>query len=314
MDAPHLSIYIEQKIPYFRIQAKQVKALRAALPRVTITWCRTPDSFLRSLKTADIVLANRFKQPWFDAAPRLRHLFTPAAGHDVMNVIPPASVQMHYSTHHGPIMAETVLGLMLAMNRGLYTAYRSQLQHELWNYGALDNLRLLHGSHAVIFGFGHIGACIGACLKPFNVRITGIRRSRLDERPAWFTPEDALLSPKHLLRTLKTADHLILVLPSGAETTHLIGARELSQLPRHAVIYNVGRGNCIDEDALAAALRGQRIAGACLDVYEHEPLTEVSPLAQNLPGLVRLPHASCFAPIYVDWFIRDVIPQIEKLV
>lgn len=314
MDTPHLCIYIEQVIPYFRIQAKQVNALRAALPHATVTWCKTDAAFMRALKTADIALANRFKQPWFDAAPRLRHLITPAAGHDVMNVDAPESVQVHYSTHHGPIMAETVIGLMLAMNRGLYTAYRNQLNNDLWNYGAMDNLRLLRGSHAVILGFGHIGACIGAYLKPFDVRITGIRRSRLAERPAWFTAQDTLLSPEHLRQALKDADHLILVLPSGAETTCLIGACELQRLPRHAVIYNVGRGNCIDEAALAAALREQRIAGACLDVFQHEPLTKDSPLAQNLPGLVRLPHASCFAPTYIDWFIRGILPLLKKLV
>ena len=77
-------------------------------------------------------------------------------------------------------------------------------------------------------------------------------------------------------------------------------------MKRTAVIVNVGRGNAIEEKALASALKARRIAGAYLDVFKKEPLCCDSPLSKNLPGLVRLPHASAFAPEYLPMFFREM--------
>jgi len=122
-----------------------------------------------------------------------------------------------------------------------------------------------------------------------------------------------VMSASLLDAMLPTVDHLILALPSDASTDKLIGARQLARLPRHAVIYNVGRGNCIDEAALADALVSRTIAGACLDVFAEEPLTCKSPLAADLPGLVRMPHASAYGDMYMDFFMDEVIPVIRTI-
>ena len=72
--------------------------------------------------------------------------------------------------------------------------------------------------------------------------------------PAEFAAGDALRSTADLDRVLPTADHLVLCLPATPETDNLLDRRRLGLLPAHAVVYNVGRGNAIDEDALADAL------------------------------------------------------------
>ena len=72
------------------------------------------------------------------------------------------------------------------------------------------------------------------------------------------------------------------------------------------MLVNVGRGNAVDEAALADALRRRRLAGAYLDVFKKEPLTPDSPLAADLPGLVRLPHMSAFAPEYLPLFFQEL--------
>jgi phosphoglycerate dehydrogenase-like enzyme len=86
----------------------------------------------------------------------------------------------------------------------------------------------------------------------------------------------------------------------------MVDARLLRRMKNTAVIVNVGRGNAIDEDALADALKRRRIAAAFLDVFKREPLTEDSPLAADLPGLFRLPHGSAFSPDYLKLFFREL--------
>jgi phosphoglycerate dehydrogenase-like enzyme len=174
-------------------------------------------------------------------------------------------------------------------------------------------MRLLRGSHAVIIGFGHIGDWIARLLKPFGIRITGVRRNPPVKRPAYFTEGDSIVPVSQLDEVLPTADHVILALPSDTGTDNLLGARQFKKMARHAVLYNIGRGNCIDEVALVKALKTRAIAGACLDVFTQEPLRKGHPLAQNLPGLIRLPHASAFADEYMVRYTDEIIPIIRSL-
>lgn len=299
-------------MPYFSVKARHVARLRSAFPDADVTWCRTKGSFVKALPHIQVALSWAFRQEWFALAPHLRRVATPAAGRDFFALNPPASVKVRYGTHHGPIMAETVIGLMLAFDRGLFTAYRRQLQGELWPRDALYNVRRLAGSHAVIVGFGHIGETIGHMLKPFGVRITGVRRTVPRKVPSWFCEGDAVVPASELDAALRQADHVIVVLPSDTGTDRLFDAARLARLPKRAVLYNVGRGNCIDEAALARALERGSLRGACLDVFAQEPLTADSPLARDLPGLVRVPHASAFADSYIDLFLDEVIGWLKK--
>jgi phosphoglycerate dehydrogenase-like enzyme len=306
-------VFQEAEVPYFRIGARHVARLRAAFPEARVTWCRTEGAFTRALPRAAAAVTWAFRQEWFARAPRLRCVLSCAAGRDFHRLDPPPGVTLRYGAFHGPLMAETVLGMMLAFNRGLFTAYRRQLEGDLWPRGPLyGTVRLLRGSHAVIVGFGHIGQTIGELLKPFGVRVTGVRRTPPKRMPAGFGKEDRVVPAERLDGVLPEADHLILVLPSDTGTDKLIDAGRLARLPRRAVVYNVGRGNCIDETALAKALKTGALRGACLDVFAKEPLTAESPLAGDLPGLVRLPHASAFADEYTDRFLDEIIPWLGK--
>ena len=99
---------------------------------------------------------------------------------------------------------------------------------------------------------------------------------------------------------------LIMALPSDTGTDNLVDASVLRTMKRSAVLVKVGRGNAVDEAALAKALRSRRIAAAYLDVFKREPLTPASPLAADIPGLVRIPHGSAFAPEYLPLFFREL--------
>jgi len=277
------------------------------------------ETFLETLPGATVALTNTFRQEWFGRAPKLRYILCPAAGRDVLSPVPldpPPEVYIHYGTFHGKLMAETVAGLMLAFNRGILLAYKEQLAGNLWPTAQLRKpgaVRLLRGSRAAIVGFGHLGQWISKTLISLGVNVTGIRRTPPGLRPEWFRAGDRVMSASLLDAVLPAVDHLILALPSDATTDKLIGARHLAKLPPHAVVYNVGRGNCIDEEALADALVSRRISGACLDVFAEEPLTGKSPLSADLPGLVRMPHASAYSDMYMDFFMGEVIPIIRTI-
>lgn len=306
-----LTVYHESRVPYFAMRQCHISRLRAALPETRVIWCRTKRGFLRVLPQTDVVVAWAFRQEWFERAPRLNAILSSAAGRDFYKLDPPTSVTLRYGTFHGTLMAESVLGMMLSVNRGLYAAYRAQMHGDLWPQPELhQGLRLLHGSHAVILGFGHIGRKIGEYLKPFGVRVTGVRRSRR-RAPKWFGRGDRSLTMEGLDNALTEADHLIMVLPSDTGTDNLMDKRRLALLPRRAVIYNVGRGNSIDEEALARSLQRGELRGACLDVFAQEPLEASSPLSANLPGLVRLPHATAFAQEYLERFLDEIIPVLR---
>ncbi len=86
-------------------------------------------------------------------------------------------------------------------------------------------------------------------------------------------------------------DVLVVASPLTEQTRHLIGAEEITALPAHAVVVNVGRGPVIDEPALITALAEGRLAGACLDVFEQEPLPADNPL-WDLDNVIVSPHSA----------------------
>jgi gluconate 2-dehydrogenase len=118
----------------------------------------------------------------------------------------------------------------------------------------------------------------------FGMRVIYHNRTRLDA-----ATEDrcqaSFVSKEQLLRT---ADHLVLVLPYSAASHHAIGAAELAQMKPSATLVNIARGGIVDDSALAAALRNKTIAAAGLDVFEGEPKVQQDLL--NLPNVVLTPH------------------------
>src|SRR5690349_7969527 len=160
-----------------------------------------------------------------------------------------------------------------------------------WRYDMFAGAEV-HGSTLGILGMGRIGQGIakrGA--HGFGMNVIYHNRSRL-------SPElEAACKARYVGKEelLKTADHLVLVLPYSAESHHAIGAAELAQMKPTATLVNIARGGIVDDAALAQALRDQRIAAAGLDVFEGEP--KVHPDLLTVPNVVLTPHiASATVP------------------
>ena len=272
---------------------------------IKVIICPDKDSFLKALQDADTVFVWTFKQEWLELAPKLKRIITPAAGKDFLIVDPPAGISVEYSSFHGKLIGETVMGMMLGHARGIFEAYRLQDTAQ-WPRKELDtHMTLLRGKQITILGFGSIGSSIAEMAKPFGARICGIRRTA-QSRPEYFSGEDRIAGIDEIDSILPDTDHLVLCLPRTEATTDIISKSRINLLPRHAVIYNVGRGNSIDEADLVDALESHRIAAAYLDVFREEPLPPDSPL-RSCHNCFIMPHASVFAPEFMDFFVEEFL-------
>lgn len=301
-----IAIYLESAVPVFAPTEAQAARFRARLgPGAEIALCRSESEFLAALPRAEVAVVWTFRQEWFALAPRLRAVCTPAAGRDYFRVVPPPGVELRYGSFHGAIMGETAAACVLAFSHGVLPLAFAMKEGEAWPRPAFAaRARRLAGATVLILGFGRIGREAGRMLKPFGPRIVGVSRGA-HPAPDWFGPEDRVATADALDSLLPLADHVLCFLPSGPGTDRLLDARRLALLRPTAFLCNFGRGNLVDEDALAAALRGGCLAGAVLDVFREEPLPADSPL-RSAPNAFLLPHASAFAPDYLDLYFEEL--------
>ena len=149
--------------------------------------------------------------------------------------------------------------------------------------------RSILGSRVTVLGTGDIGREIARRLKGFGpAQITGINRRGKNPDADLF---DRIFPQEDLDEVLPETDILLMALPGTGETRHMIDARRIALLPAHAVVVNVGRGNALDERALADALNEGRLYGAGLDVFEREPLDPADPLWETR-NLLITPHVA----------------------
>jgi glyoxylate reductase len=216
----------------------------------------------------------------FDAAgPDLRVVANFGVGYD--------SVDVAEATRRGVVVsntpdvlteatAELTIALLLALLRRVAEGDRLVRRRDEWGLAPTFMLgEGLAGKTLGIVGLGRIGREVATLAEAFGMRIVHTRGSGPYEE----LPLDRLLTK---------ADVVSLHVPLTPETRHLIGVRELALMRPNAVLVNVSRGPVVAEAALVEALAEGRIAGAALDVYEHEP--EVSAGLIELENVVLLPH------------------------
>lgn len=224
---------------------------------------------------ADVVGAELFNA----AGPDLRVVANFGVGYD--------SVDVAEATRRGVVVsntpdvlteatAELTIALLLALLRRVAEGDRLVRRRDEWGLAPTFMLgEGLAGKTLGIVGLGRIGREVATLAEAFGMRIVHTRGSGPYEE----LPLDRLLTK---------ADVVSLHVPLTPETRHLIGVRELALMRPNAVLVNVSRGPVVAEAALVEALAEGRIAGAALDVYEHEP--EVSAGLIELENVVLLPH------------------------
>ena len=154
-------------------------------------------------------------------------------------------------------------------------------------FGVMNNLsHSLYGKILGIIGMGRIGQALARRAVASGMRIVYHNRKPLgDEAMRLFGYEASYVSQEELLRT---ADFVSLNLPYTPEVKHLIGIDELRMMKPTAYLINTARGAHVHEEALVQALKDGQIAGAAMDVYEHEP--QIHPELLKLDNVVLSPH------------------------
>jgi gluconate 2-dehydrogenase len=224
-----------------------------------------------------------------DACPDLRAVCSMAVGFNNIDV--PACTARGVLVSNAPgVLTETTadfgFALMMATARRIAESehYLRAGQWTEWRYDLFAGADV-HGATLGVLGMGRIGQAIarrGAL--GFGMPVIYHNRSRLDEDIE--RQLGARWVDKQTL--LREADHLVIVVPYGPESHHLIGAAELALMKPTATLTNIARGGVVDDAALAQALRERRIAAAGLDVFEGEP--SVHPGLLEVPNVVLTPH------------------------
>jgi glyoxylate reductase len=251
----------------------------------------TRDQLIAGVREADVLfclLHDRVDAAALDAGKRLRLVASMA--------INPANLDVAAATARGipvtvipPLVTEATADVAFALL--LAVARRVVESDRLLRSGVFPGAQsaylvggAVHGRALGIIGLGAIGTAVARRARGFGMRVLYTKRHRLSpsderERGVEFAPLDRLLAE---------SDFVSVHAAQTPETHHLIGEPQLRRMKPTAYLINTARGPLVDEAALVAALSNRWIAGAGLDVYEHEP--SVSPGLLDLANVVLTPH------------------------
>jgi phosphoglycerate dehydrogenase-like enzyme len=270
-----------------------METLRSRFPNVSFVGVNRELPFPPQVPEGRVLLYGALTKPVLSAllnqAPQLEWIHTGTAGFDWLMVpeVEARAIPISRTLHamDTPI-AEFVMATMLAHFKNLPKLLEAQ-QRRAWEppmHGELYSKTLC------IVGAGSIGSRIAGYAKAFGMRVVGTKRS--PEPQMGF---DAIHPPSALRELLESADVTVLACPLTPETRHMIGYAEFQAMRRESYLINIARGALIVEADLIRALEQGLIAGACLDVFETEPLPTDSPL-WNIPNLFISPHCSYRSP------------------
>ncbi|MDQ2093694.1 2-hydroxyacid dehydrogenase [Rhodalgimonas zhirmunskyi] len=278
-----------------REMPERVQAAARALPGADVTLRDdaaplSPEAAQQALYDYDVILptlGDGFGEAAFSRAdpPRARLLANFGVGFNHIDVAAARRRGIAVTNTPGAVTdatADIALTLILMSTRRAGEGER-MLRAGCWTGWEPTQLLGLHvsGKTVGIIGMGRIGQAIARrCHYGFGMTVIFSNRS---EKQLDFPAEQM---PQHELA--RHADIIVIAVPGGRETHHLIGPGFLSSMRPHAHLVNISRGDVIDETALIAALEAGQIAGAGLDVYEHEP--DVPDALRRLENVTLLPH------------------------
>ncbi|MGQ0548913.1 MAG: D-2-hydroxyacid dehydrogenase [Armatimonadota bacterium] len=278
-----------------RVTDRHLEQIRAVDPRVRVTATADRARANGMAKDAEVIVGWLIPGSVIERAPRLKWIHATAAGVDTLlfPAVMDGRVRLTSSVGiHTTVLPEHVMAVVLAFARRLHVAVRNQMARR-WDRASTMGEEL-EGKVLGILGLGAIGRALAPRAAVFGMRVIGTKRT-----PEPIPHVERVLTPEHTDEVLCTADFLVILLPLTPQTRGLIDARALRLMKSSAVLINVGRGPIVQEAALMDALRAGVIAGAGLDVFDHEPLPSDSPFYQ-MENVIITPHVSGASPTYLD--------------
>ena len=259
--------------------------MAACFPAAWTVRVAAPENARRELADADALIPEHspVDAALLEAAPRLRMIQT-GAGYDNVDLDACAERGIRVCSAPGinaNAVAEHVMAFLLCWYKNILyldSFLRQGRPEEALRYTGAE----LGEKTVGVVGLGHTGRAVAAYCRAFHMRVLGC-----SPRPA--APEG--VERCTLDRLLRESDVVTLHVPLRADTRRLLGAEAFEAMKPDALLINTSRGAVVDERALIQALRDGVIGGACLDVYEEEPLPPDSPL-RTLPNVVLTPHTA----------------------
>jgi D-3-phosphoglycerate dehydrogenase / 2-oxoglutarate reductase len=263
---------------------------------------------IEAARDVDIIVADRLTEgrgEIFAQLPKLRAFVRCAV--DIRNIdVEAASAAGVLVTQAGPgfvqSVAELALGFLVDLSRGISRAtadYHARRMPEVLMG------RQLAGSSIGIIGFGSIGRYLAPVARSLGMAV-------LVADP-FATVNDAGIEHVSLEDLLERSDYVVCLAVANEQTENLIGQAALARMQPHAFFINLSRGNLVDEAALAAALRENRIAGAAIDVgraRDQMPTPELT----KLPNVIATPHIGGLTPPAIESQSLETVRQAQAIV
>lgn len=285
--------------------------LQDIIPEWEIYIGKDPSLWVEHLNDAEIIAGwkKEIKEHFLQGTSQLKWLQAWSAGVNNLPLLELTSRNIQLTSASGvhayPI-SETIFGLMLALTRKIYTYVKNQ-QSKTWHHAHL-NLEM-HEKTVGIIGVGAIGKETAKIAKAFGMKVIGIRHSGQQEDYV-----DEMYKPAQLNDILPLCDYVVITLPLTKETFRLFGAEQFKLMKSSAFLINIGRGEIVDEEALVQAIVEKEIAGAGLDVFEKEPLSQDSPLWE-LENVIITPHTAGSTEHYNKRVMNEIfIPNLKNYI
>ena len=299
--------------PQFRRQYYGERSLKGLQALAQVVLNEADDAFdaaglIEAARDVDIIVADRLTQGPGEIFPRLPKLraFVRCAV-DIRNIdVAAASAAGVLVTRAGPgfvpSVAELALGFMVDLSRGIS---RATADYHSGRAPEVVMGRQLAGSRLGIIGYGSIGKFLAPIALALGMEV-------LVADP-FATVNDARIKHLSLEALLERSDYVVCLAIANESTENLIGQAELARMRSHAFFINLSRGNLVDEAALAAALRENRIAGAAMDVgraLDQMP----SPELARLPNVIATPHIGGLTPPAIESQSSETVRQVEAII
>ena len=263
---------------------------------------------IEAASDVDIIVADRVTEgrgEIFPKLPKLRAFVRCAV--DIRNIdVAAASAAGVLVTRASPgfvqSVAELALGFMVDLSRGVS---RTTADYHAGQKPEVVMGRQLAGSRVGIIGYGSIGRYLATVAKVLGMEV-------LVADP-FVTISDAEIKHLPLEELLGRADFVVCLAIANEQTENLIGQAALARMQKHAFFINLSRGNLVDEAALAAALRENRIVGAALDVGRAPDQMPMPELAK-LPNVIATPHIGGLTPQAIEHQSSETVRQVAAII
>jgi D-2-hydroxyacid dehydrogenase (NADP+) len=288
-----LLIFVHHPFDLWNAPSWFAERLQAEFPQFKVVHLPDYKRVDAEICDAEIGIAWSIRPEQIKAAQRLRWIHSPAAA--VHQLIFPELVESdvvltNAREVHGPVVAEHVIAQIFALAKKIADSVRLQERHEwgqqrIWD--ELPRVREVAGATVGLIGLGSIGRAVAKSAKALGMRVVAVR-----EHPEKGSEgADVILGPAQMDELFRQADYVVLAAPVTDNTTAIANFERLALMKPDACLINVSRGQLVDENALASALREKKIGGAALDVFPKEPLASESPL-WDVPRLLITPHTA----------------------